>query len=158
MQSQEIKSFKKVGYPFLDEIGQLPSELLAILDIVLGQIRDTNIFFGGVVIISTIDHTQLWPVRGCPFLTSSHTITCFRMVKLRISVWAVGDPNFQRIQKNARMHYNKYVTNPDLITKFKNLLGNTCTFVPLWTLPKINPSTYKLYRKSFQQKKLNVNL
>ena len=149
---KKLSLLRKLDILFVDEIGQLPSELLAVLDIILRRIRDTNIFFGGVVIIGTIDHTQLQPVRGRPFLTSSHAITCFRMVKLKTSVRAAGDPDFQRIQEIARMHYSKYVSNPDLITEFKTLLSNTCTFVPSWTSPEITPSTYRLYGKKFPAK------
>ena len=93
---------------FIDEIGQLPAELLAVLDIILRRLRDTNIFMGGVIIICTIDHTQLQPVEGRPFLTSSHVITCFKMMKLTTSVRAAGDENLQRIQEIARMHYSEY--------------------------------------------------
>ena len=74
------------------------------------------------------------------------------MVKLKTSVRAAGDPDFQRIQEIARMHYSKYVSNPDLITEFKTLLSNTCTFVPSWTSPEITPSTYRLYGKKFPAK------
>ena len=49
-----------------NEIGQLSSELLSGLDI-LRRIQDTNIFMGGVVIICTLDHTQLQPAKGRPF-------------------------------------------------------------------------------------------
>ena len=99
---------------------------------------------GGAIIISTIDHTQLQPVQGRPFLTSSHVITCFNMVKLSTSVRAAGDINLQRIQEIARMHYSEYEKNPGLIDEFKNLLLTTCTFVPTWSSNKITPSKYRL--------------
>lgn len=143
---------QKLDILFFDEIGQLSSELLAVLDIIFCRIRDTNIFFGGVVIIGTIDHTQLQPVNGRPFLTSSHVITCFKMTMLKTSVRAVGDLNFQRIQQIARMHYSKYQIHPDLISEFKRLLGCTCTFVTTWNDPAITPSTYRLYGKKFPAK------
>jgi hypothetical protein len=137
---------------FLDEIGQLSSELLAVLDIIFRRVKDTNIFLGGVIIIGTIDHTQLQPVQGRPFLTSSHVISCFKMTMLSTSVRASNDPNFQRIQEIARMHYQKYTENPSLLDEFKDLLSATCTFVPNWSSTEITPSTYRLYSKKFPAK------
>ena len=142
----------KLDFLFFDEVGQLSSEMLNVLDIIFRRIRETNILLGGVVIIGTIDHTQLQPVNGRPFLTSSHVITCFKMVMLQTSVRAVGDVSFQRIQEIARMHYSKYEEDPELITEFKTLLDETITFVPSWTSPEITPSTYRLYGKKFPAK------
>ena len=105
---KKINLLRMIDILFIDEIGQLPAELLAVLDIILRRLRDTNIFMGGVIIICTIDHTQLQPVEGRPFLTSSHVITCFKMMKLTTSVCAAGDENLQRIQEIARMHYSEY--------------------------------------------------
>ena len=68
--TKTLNMLVSVDILFFDEIVQLPAELLGVLDIILRRIRDNNIFLGGVVIISTIDHTQLQPVNGKPFLTS----------------------------------------------------------------------------------------
>ena len=71
--------------------------MLSVLEIIFCRVRGNNIFMGGVLIISTMDHTQLQPVNGRPFLLATHVITCFRMIKLECSVRASGDPYFQRI-------------------------------------------------------------
>ena len=71
---------------FIDEIGQVPAELLSVIDIILRRIRNSQIVFGGVLVIGTMDHTQLQPVTGRPLLLSSLIITCFVMVKLETSV------------------------------------------------------------------------
>ena len=101
--------------------------------------------WGGLLIIATMDHTQLQPVQGRPFLLSSHVITCFKMVMLKTSVRASGDVQFQRLQAIARMHYMEYEEDPSLLDEFKNLLPETCTFVDSWSSPEITPSTYRLY-------------
>ena len=132
---KKINLLRALDCLFLDEIGQLSAELLAVLDIILRRVKDTNIFFGGVIIICTIDHTQLQPVEGRPFLTSSHVITCFKMAMLETSVRASNDPNFERIQTIARMHYRNYIDNPELLIEFKRLISHTCTFVPNWSDP-----------------------
>ena len=91
---------------FLDEIGQLPVEVLSTLDIILQRVRNTDIFMGGVIIISTMDHTQLQPINGIPFLISTQFITCFKILKLQSPVRADGDVDFQQLQAIIRMHYS----------------------------------------------------
>ena len=91
---------------FLDEIGQLPVELLSVLNIILQKLWNNNIFMGGLLVISTMDHTQLQPVESCPFLLLLHAITCFKMVKLETSVRAADDPALQHIQQIASKYYS----------------------------------------------------
>ena len=137
---------------FIDEMGQLSSELIAVLDIILRKVRETNIFFGGVLIIFTMDHTQIQPFDASPFLTSIHVIPCFRMVALETSVRASGDPNFQRVQQIARYPYWKFAENPELIDEFIELVSSNFTFVEDWTSEKITHSTYRLYSKKVPAK------
>ena len=49
---------------FLDELGQVSSEMLAVLDIILRKVRNSNTYLGGLLIIGTLDHKQLPPVNG----------------------------------------------------------------------------------------------
>ena len=105
----------------------------------------TVIFLWGLLIIATMDHTQLQPVQGRPFMLSSHVITCFKMVMLQTSVRASGDVQFQRLPDIARMYHMEYEEKPSLLDEFKNLLSETCTFVDSWSSPAITPSTYRLY-------------
>ncbi len=51
-------------FVFLDEAGKVLSELLAILDIILCRLQKSNMPFGGVLIIGTLDHTQIQPVNA----------------------------------------------------------------------------------------------
>ena len=69
-----------------DEIGQLSAEDFAVIDIILRHVRESDVVFGGILILSTMDHTQLQPVVGRPFLLSTLVVTCFRMAKLETSV------------------------------------------------------------------------
>jgi hypothetical protein len=95
-----------------DEIGQLSSEFIATIDLILRRIRDNNIFFGGVLIISTLDHTQIRSIDGHPFLTSMNVISCFKMVELKTSVRASGDEAWKRIQHITRMNYQNLRNDP----------------------------------------------
>ena len=137
---------------FIDELGQLSSELIAILDIIVRKIRNTNLFFGGILIMFTMDHTQIQPFDARPFLTSVHCLSCFRMVALETSVRASGDPDFERIQQIARYPYWKFDNEPELIEAFVQLISDNCTFVEDWASDKITPSTYRLYSKKIPAK------
>ena len=91
--------------------------------------RNTNVFMGGVVVISTMDHTQLQPVKGRPFLLSTHVITCFKMVKLETCVRAAGDKDFQRLQEITRMHFSCFNDETQLLNEFRDLLHNVPTYI-----------------------------
>ena len=143
---------------FFDEIGQLPSELFSAIEIILRRIRQSTVFMGGVIIISTIDHTQLQPVNGRPFLLSTHVITCFKMVKLRTSVRAVGDQDYQRLQQIIRIHYSKYIEQPELLDELRELLANVPTYVENWSSSEITSNTYRLYARRTPANKATQSL
>ena len=130
---------------FIDEIGQVSAELLSTIDMILRRIRNSHIVFGGVLIIGTMDHTQLLPVSGRPLLLSSLIITCFVMVNLKTSVRCVDDDNFQRLQELLRMNYLKYT--PQDYVELRHLLSTVPTFVSDWNSPEIGSNTYRLYGK-----------
>ena len=71
---------------FLDEAGQTSAEQLAVFDIILRKLRKSSAPFGGVLLIGTMDHTQLQPIGSLPFLLSTSVLTCFTMVQLKESV------------------------------------------------------------------------
>jgi hypothetical protein len=148
-----IEVLRTVNVLFIDEIGQVSAELLSTLDILLRKIRNSNIFFGGLLIIASLDHRQLPPVKGRPFLMSPHVLTCFKFSILEHSVRASSDPNLQRIIKIARMHPDEYVRYPRLIEDFKNLARNSFTFVPSWQDPIITPDVFRILsrKKSSQE-------
>jgi hypothetical protein len=78
------------------------------LDIILRKIRKNNIFFGGLLIIASMDHRQLPPVTGKPFLMSSHVLSCFKFSVLDHSVRASQDSYLERTVNIARMHPDLY--------------------------------------------------
>ena len=138
---------KTVDIIFLDEIGQISSELMSSLDLILRQIRNNNIYLGGVLFICTLDHAQLQPIDGKPFLVSPMILSCYRFVRLNESVRASGDTNLQRIQRISRMNPRKLSQDNNLIIEFKNLLLGNCTFVNDWSDSIITPNTYRVYGK-----------
>ena len=95
----------------IDEAGQVLAEMISALDIILRKLKDSNLFMVGVLNLGIMDHTQLPPIKGRPFLISSHVISWFQMIQLKHSVRANSDQNFQRVQTIARMHPNRYTDN-----------------------------------------------
>ena len=133
-------------------MGQISSELLDVLDIILRRVRNNDTFLGGMMILCTMDHTQLQPINGRPFLTSVHVIPCFRMIELKTSVRASDDVAFQRIQEICRFSHRKLKESPNLVDEFLDLCSNHLTFVPNWTDPAITTNTYRLYSKKVPAK------
>ena len=144
---KKMDFLRAINILFFDEMGQVSDVVLAILDIILRKVRNSNIYMGGVLIIFSMDHTQIQPIGGRPFLTSCHIIPCFKMVALEHSVRASNDDVFVRIQKIARFNYSRFETEPELIDEFVLLCSNSFTFVESWDNDAILPSTMRLYSK-----------
>ena len=81
-----LNSLKTVDVLFLDEIGKISSQMLSCLDIILRRLISNNIFMGGLLFMCTLDHKQLPPIDGKPFLTSSMVLSCFEFICLKESV------------------------------------------------------------------------
>ena len=79
----------------LDECGQLSAQQMAELDIILRHVKQSNLPFGGTLILGSFDHSQLGAIEGLPFLLSSHIMTDFTLIKMQHSVRAYFDENLQ---------------------------------------------------------------
>jgi hypothetical protein len=77
-----------------DEFGQASAQQVKTLDILLCKVRNSNIPFGGVLFISTVDPAQFGPINGLSLFLSSHILTDFVIVGLYSSVRAQGDAFF----------------------------------------------------------------
>ena len=122
-------------------MGQVSAEFLATFDIIFRKIRHSNIYMGGTLLIFSMDHTQIQPIEGHPFLTSCHIIPCFKMVNLKHSVRAANDEPFKRIQEIARYNYREFMRKPELVDEFEEFCSLHLTFVNDWDDDKIKPST-----------------
>ena len=149
---QKMDFLRTINVIFFDEMGQCSAEFSAIFDIIMRQVRNSNIFMGEVLPIFTIDHSQIQPIRGGPFITSCHVIPYFKMVALEHLVRATNDAPFKRIQHIARYTYKIFNDDPDLIEEFLNLRSDNFTFVDSWEDEKILPSTMRLYCKKIPAK------
>ena len=62
--AERLNIIRAIDVLFIDEIGQVPAELLSTIDMIIRRIRESDIIFGSVLIIRTMNHTQLEPVNG----------------------------------------------------------------------------------------------
>ena len=85
-------------YYVFNEIGQCSAELLATFDLILRKVGNSNICFGGLLIIVSINCTQIQPICGRPFLKSCHVIPCVKVVTIKLFIRAVNDVTFKLIQ------------------------------------------------------------
>ena len=145
-----IQVLSTLNILFIDEIGQLSAEMLCTLDIILRKIRQNNIFFGGLLIIATMDHKQLPPVKGTPFLVSPHIITCFKFSILSHSVRASQDPHLERAVNIARMNPLSYTH--EILEEFQHLIANAFTHVSDWNNEIITPDVFRIFSKKLPAK------
>lgn len=144
---KKLHLLQTIDVIFWDEMGQVSAEMLNTFDIILKEIRKSNIYMGGVLFIFSMDHTQIQPVNGRPFLTSCNIISCYKMVALEHSVRASTDSNFKRIQQIARYSHRKLKEEPHLIEEFIHLCSTYLQFAPNWDSDLIKPDTMRLYSK-----------
>ena len=129
-----------------DELGQLSAEELSTYDIILRHVRGSNIFLGGILLIGTLDHLQIQPINGRPFLIANSIIPCFKMVQLVSSVRAIGDL-YVELQSLVRKDYIELESNPNLIRRFKEICSLIFTFVDTWDDERITSKTFRVFSK-----------
>ena len=127
----------------VDELGQFSSGLISILDIILRRLRNSSKFFGGVLVLSTMDPRQLRPIKGQPAMLSPFMVTGFKFYKLSHSVRASRDPNLRRIQEISRMAPEDY--DGEVLSEFGGLISEHCTFVPTWDDPSIPHGALRVF-------------
>ena len=84
---------------YIDELAQKSVQQIATIDIITRKLRNSQLPFGGLLIIGSMDNSQIQPINQLPFLTSGLVLTSFQAIKLQHSVRAHGDLDFQRLQE-----------------------------------------------------------
>ena len=120
---------------------------------------------GGVLVLTTLDHLQLQPIRARPALLSTLVITSFRMIKMEHSVRARSDLPLQRVICISR---HDVITSEDS-AEFRYIIIHHCRHVTNWQDPAITPdmirvlgtrqgviNTEKAYYKDVEQKKFEI--
>ena len=104
----KLNILQTVNVILLNELGQISTELISVIDMFFSRFRRNNISFGGILLLCTVDHTQTLLDSGNPFLVSLHTLSCFQIVRLDNSVSAIGDHMFQGFQIISQVYSRKY--------------------------------------------------
>jgi predicted GIY-YIG superfamily endonuclease len=138
---KELQMLLRLDVLFADELGQLSAEMLSVLDIILRRVRGSSLFMGGVLVIGTIDHLQLKPVRGKPFLVSPHVLTSFTMRKLIHPVRAAKCKDLRRVIEITRVRREEFC---DFEQEFRQLLSEGCTWVDSWDDPRITDAVVRI--------------
>jgi len=144
-QPKRMAFLQRIDVLFIDELGQVSAEMLAVLDVIMRRVRDNSIFMGGLLLVCTMDALQLRPVTGRPALLSPHMLTCFTLHELHHSVRASRDPVLREIQSYTRKHPAE-LTESD-IRRFRQLIEQNCTFVPTWDDPRLSPNMLRVFGK-----------
>ena len=142
-----VYRLKTIDVLLFDELYQFSSEQLAVTEMILRKLRKSNLPFGGVHILSNMDHAQSGPADATPILLSSFMTTCFILVGLEQSVRAHGDDDFQELQRIARISPLTLQKRPDLVSRFRTLASNILTFVDDWNDPRITPGMLRVFPK-----------
>ena len=137
---------------FADELSKISAEEFSVYDIILRNIRGSSTFMGGIRLIGTLDHLQIQPINGRPFLTASVVIPCFKMIALKHSVRAVGS-EYVKLQYLERKDYVEFDNNPDLLVRFREICSKIFTFVDSWNDDRTSKHFVFLVKR-FLQKQL----
>jgi hypothetical protein len=113
-----LQTVLKIDVLIFDEFGQASAQQVKTLDILLQKVCNSNIPFGGILFISTVDPTQISPINGLPLFLSSHIVNDFVIVGLYSSVTAQGDALFCELQNISRMKPSLLIGNREIEARF----------------------------------------
>jgi len=143
---EKLEYLRTLDLLLLDETGNIPAEILSVMDIVLRYIRNSNKPFGGLLIIATMDNLQIEPPTGRHPLLSSLFISTFMFFRLSECVRAANDPHWRRVQEITR--YPPHMLTDEVKEEFINLLVNHCTWVKSDDDPSIPANSLWVYGKN----------
>ena len=113
---------------FIDELGQVSAQMLSAMDMVMRHIRDSSRFFGGCIVMATMDVLQLQPIDGLPPVMSPLMFCNFMFFRLETSMRASNDTVHQEIQALTRLPSYRYY-QAETVERLRQLLVNNCRFV-----------------------------
>ena len=132
---------------FIDILTQISAKQIGAIDITLRKLLESQIPFGGVLILGNMDHTQIQPIIMLPFLTSTLVLTCFQAVQLQHLVRGYGDIDFQRLQLITRMNPSVLSNDLDLKYEFVDFSQRILTFVPNGDGTQIEPNMIRAFSR-----------
>ena len=139
----ELDYIRSLDVLLIDEMGQIPAEMLSALDIIFRRVRGNSAFFGGMLVFATMDAQQLRPVGGRPPLLSPQVTACFDFLPLDHSVRAARCKPLQRLVEICRMPLRDLTE--DVHREFAALVKGNCTFVKDWDDPRLRPDMLRMF-------------
>uniref|UniRef100_UPI00358E8AEA uncharacterized protein n=1 Tax=Myxine glutinosa TaxID=7769 RepID=UPI00358E8AEA len=128
----KMQALRRIKIMFVEEIGLIPGELFAVLDMVMRKLNASPVPFGGTLIVATGDHHQLAPIKGQAIWTSCYMLTTFRILILQHYVRCSRDHQLRRLIEMMRRNN---LGDAD-IDEFCNIMRRRCVprqFVQTWT-------------------------
>ena len=117
--------WQRLDFLFIDELGAVSGELLATMDIIARHVKESSSFFGGMILICSMDPRQLLPVTGMPVMLSMNMMTEFAFSELKESVRAANDESLRRLCELSRT----IEWTDDKKSEFKTIIKEKCNFV-----------------------------
>ncbi|MHA7927462.1 MAG: GIY-YIG nuclease family protein [Marinobacter sp.] len=130
----------------IDEFGQIDTNLLSALDLLLRRIRKSTHWFGGVLVMATIDVQQMQPIRGLSPMLSPVMLSTFSFHRFQIPL-RTHDQFLQEIQMISRMGKQDLLRHENA---FCQLIIRFCQFVPNEDSPELphdDPGTIYCFSK-----------
>ena len=119
---------------FIEEVSMVSAELWSAVDSVLQYVCDTNLPFGGKLLICSGDFLQLPPPSGTILLRSNTVLTCFCFHYLESFV-RLSKAAGQRLLKLISMYPSSEVIHKEIV----DLIERNCNFVSSWKLVPNEP-------------------
>ena len=118
--------WRELQFMYFDELGALNAEMLATMDIIARNVKDSGRFLGGLLVICSMDIRQLMPIDGTALMLSMNMMTEFNFTELKESVRAARDKDLQDLCNLTRStEWDNEKRN-----EFRRIIKNHCKFVP----------------------------
>jgi predicted GIY-YIG superfamily endonuclease len=118
---------RRMDILIIDELGQIDAATLAVIDLILRRIRKSTHFFGGVVVLATMDVKQLRPIKGLPPVMMPSMLSTFLFHQFLVPL-RTADAVLQRIQEITRLDAGE-LDKSETKHEFIRLISDNCMFV-----------------------------
>ena len=126
---------RRMDMLIIDELGQVDAATLAVVDLILRMIRKSTHFFGGIVVLATMDVKQLKPINGLPPVMMPSMLSTFLFHQFLVPL-RTTDSVLQRIQEITRLDARE-LDKAEIKREFIRLISDNCVFVESLADPAI---------------------
>ena len=142
---------KKMDVIIVEELGMLNSEQWSVLDQTLRFVNNSNIPFGGILVLGNGDPKQLRPPSGPLIWISPILLTNFNLYYLKEYV-RMTDPNGARVLSLL----DERTITEDVALDIVKIISENCHFVPSWDqIPRDSATLRVVPTKQAERKLIN---